>query len=366
MFLHNPITGAFGLDIGDRSIKLVQLSKHLVPLRHGSFAIKEIRELSLPPGYIVEGEIQQPEMVRKKLSLLLGKEGSFPDIGSPWVVADLPEPKTFLKLIELSVPPAEITTEDVLFQAKKHLPFEAEDTYFDWQVVHQGGRGERTKVLLGAVQKTIADSYTYLLESLRLKPLALEIQAIALCRSMITGTKDYDGEARAIIDLGATRSSLIVYDQDTPQFSTSLTFSSELVRDTIAKGLGIDPEAAEKLKNEVGFTYDKTNPKYLKIVSALSAKLIDEIRQGLEFYADHFENADPVTHITLCGGLARLKNLEALLSKEFKIAAALGHPWKNIFNAPVERYDNDDGLTFATAIGLGLRAARNPLEEYRL
>ncbi len=364
MFLHNPITGAFGLDIGDRSIKLVQLKRRKITLKQGSFVIKDVRELALPPGYIVEGEIQQPEMVRKKLALLLGKEGTFPDIGSPWVVADLPEPKTFLKLIELSVPGAELTTEDVLFQAKKHLPFEADDAYIDWQVVSENGRGKHAQVLIGAVQKTIADSYTYLLESLGLKPLALEIQAIALCRSMVTASKDYDGEARAIIDLGATRSNLVVFDHETPQFSTSLPFSSELMRDAIARELKIDPEAAEKLKNEVGITYDKRNPRYLKVISSLTGHLLTEIQRALVFYAEHFPGANPVTHITLCGGLARLKNLEATLGKELKVSAALGHPWKNIFDRPVEDYEHDDGLTFASAIGLALRAARNPLEEY--
>jgi type IV pilus assembly protein PilM len=344
----------------------VQLSRHTLPARRDSFAIKEIREIALPLGCIKEGEIQQPEVVRNQLSLLLGKEGSFPDIGSPWVVADLPEPKTFLKLIELPMSGGELTTEEVLFQAKRHLPFEPDDAYFDWQQVSEATRGQRAKVLLGAVQKTIADSYTYLLESLHLKPLALEIQSIALCRSMITGTKDYTGEARAIIDLGATRSGMIVYDQETPQFSTSLNFSSELMRDALAQGLKIDAAAAEKLKNTVGLTYDKKNPKYLKAVEGVSKNLITEIKRGLLFYAEHFTDANPVTHLTLCGGLARLPNLEATLGKELKIAAALGHPWKNIFNAPVERYENDDGLTFATAIGLALRAARNPLEEYQL
>jgi type IV pilus assembly protein PilM len=364
MFLHNPITGAFGLDIGDRSIKLVQLQHHQISFRQGSFGIKEVRELTLPPGYIVDGEIVQPEMVRKKLSLILGKEGPFPSIGSPWLIADLPEPKTFLKLVELSVPGVEVTTEDVLFQAKKHLFFEPEEACIDWQVVSENSKGKRSKVLVGAVQKTIADSYTYLLESLGLKPLALEIQAIALCRSMVTAVKDYEGEARAILDLGATRSNLVVWDHGTPQFSTSLPFSSEGMRDAIAKELKIDPEAAEKMKNEIGITYDKKNPKYLKIISLLTENMITEIRRGLTFYGEHFEDANPITHITICGGLARLKNLEATLARELKITAALGHPWKNIFDEQVEKYDGDDGLSFATAIGLALRAAQNPLEEY--
>ena len=95
MFDRNPFDDAFGLDIGDLSLKLIQLS---VSQKKGSpiYKIKNSRQIALPAGYIVNGEIQQPEMVRKKLLQLLDKEGYGKKITSPWVVADLPEPKTFL------------------------------------------------------------------------------------------------------------------------------------------------------------------------------------------------------------------------------------------------------------------------------
>ncbi len=119
MFLHHPFTNAFGLDIGDLSIKLVRLSPRQSWRGRPYFVVAEARSLQLPPGAIVNGEIQQPEMVRHKLLLLLGKEGTRKTIKHPWVVSSLPEPKTFLKLIELPIPAAELTSEEVAFQAKK-------------------------------------------------------------------------------------------------------------------------------------------------------------------------------------------------------------------------------------------------------
>jgi len=101
MLLRSPFPGAFGLEIGDLSLKLVQLS-HSAFYERQYLKIKELRSTSLPPGLIVNGEIQQPELVRKKLLYLLGKEGGgFRPVSSAWVVANLPEPKTFLKLIDV-------------------------------------------------------------------------------------------------------------------------------------------------------------------------------------------------------------------------------------------------------------------------
>ncbi len=361
MFISNPFRGAFGLDIGDLSIKLVQLHRRASPFRQAYFSIDETRSISMPPGYIVNGEIQQPEAVRKKLFHLLGRGGKQKPIKAPWVVADLPEPKTFLKLIEIDIPPAEIIPDDISYHAKKHIPFEIDSAYLDWQIVNQAEDGKSASVLIGAANKIIADSYIYLLESVGLTPLALEIEAVAIARAMITADKDYNGEARAIIDLGAARSGFIIYDRGSVQFSTNLNFSGELVTMALSQELNLEYADAEKLKITNGLTHDKQRPKYLKIVSDLVNNLTEEIKKSIRFYKDHFKEANPITHLTLCGGAARLINLDTTLARQLKISARPGKVWKNLFNPRI----NHDGESqpLASAIGLALRAAENPLED---
>ncbi|MEK7212874.1 MAG: pilus assembly protein PilM, partial [Patescibacteria group bacterium] len=359
----NPFIGAFGLDIGDLSIKLIQLERRRNWRLQKQFRIKEVRSVTLPAGYIVGGEIQQPEMVRQKLLYLLGKDakkGHYKKIASPYVVVDLPEPKTFLKLISIDLPQEELTEEDVFYQAKKHLPFELEETYLDWQFVSEGSvPGKSSRVLIGAAPKTIADSYTYLLESVGLSPVALEIEALSLVRALITAGKSYEGEARGILDLGATRSSFIVYDEGTVQFSTSLTFSGELVNTALIQGLKIDYLAAEELKIKNGLTYDPKHPAYLKIVSDLVEKLAEEISRTLLFYKQHFSSQNPITHLTLGGGMANFKNLDNILSRKLKIAAHPGQAFKNLGSAYLDHLTQEQALTFVSAIGLSLRAAHN-------
>lgn len=364
MFVNNPFPGAFGLDIGDLSIKLIQLKQRRRPFQASHFDLETLRTVKLPPGYIVNGEIQQPEMVRKKILHLLGEDGAFPKIKSPWVVADLPEPKTFLKLIEIGTPAAELTADDVIYQAGKHLPFDLEETYLDWQVVaNQDQEDKNTHVLLGAAPKIIADSYTYLLEACGLNPLALEIEAIALARAMITGTKDYAGIARIILDLGATRSSVIIYDKEAIQFSASINCSGELLTTALSQELKVDRETAEKLKIKNGARYDKEHPTYLNAVSAIIDKLAEEISRALLFYQGHFKDANPITHITMCGGLANWENLDNILSHKLRIPAAPGNAWKNIADAKITEEKRNQGLVLASAIGLALRAAANPLQN---
>jgi len=363
MFIGNPFKGAFGLDIGDLSIKLVRLTPRHDFHHRQYFLVDDIRQISLPPGYVVNGEIQQPEPLRKKIQRLLEKQSGRPAIKSPYVVVDLPEPKTFLKLIDVPVPIDQIMIEDVIAHARHHLPFNLEETYLDWQAITSLSSENNSKVLIGAAPKIIADSYTYLLESVGLQPIGLEVEALSIARALITDNKDYTGEARALLDLGATRSSLSVYDHGIIQFSTNLKFSGELLTTALSQQLKMEREEAEKIKIKHGLSYQTRSPRYLKIMLSLCDELVDEIKKALQFYYEHFGNANKITHITMCGGVSKLQKLSSLLARRLKISAEPGQAWKNLFNSRLPEQLKEKGALYTSAIGLALRAAQNPLEK---
>jgi type IV pilus assembly protein PilM len=291
----------------------------------------------------------------------LGKDGAYPKVDSSWVVAGLPEPQTFLKLIDIPTPAKDLVYEEVSFHASKHLPFDIQDTYLDWQVLNPEEENKNSRVLIAAVPKNIADSYTYLLEAAELNPLALEAEAISVARTLITSNKDYSGIARILLDLGGTRSSIIIYDNDSIQFSKSVDFSGELFTTAISQGLKISREEAERLKIASGLNYNKDFPNYIKIADDTVEKLIEDINRTLRFYKEHFPDANDVTHITMSGGFSCLNNLDNVLSKRLRISAHPGNVLKNLNHGDPSEEDKAKSLEFATAIGLALRAAQNPL-----
>jgi type IV pilus assembly protein PilM len=365
MFLNNPFPGAFGLDIGDSSVKLVQLRHRHSVGRQMYYFPDTLRSVSLPTGVIINGEIQQPEIVRKKILHLLGKDGAYPKIDSSYVVANLPEPQTFLKLIDIPTPPKDLMYDEISFHASKHLPFELEDTYLDWQALNANEEDTSSHVLIAAVPKTIADSYTYLLEAAEVTPLALEAEAVAVARALITSTKDYTGMARALLDIGGARSCIIIYDHECIQFSKTLNFTGDMFTTAIAQGLKIEREEAEKIKVNTGVKYNKDYANYVTIVDTMLNKLVEEIKASLRFYDEHFPDANPITHITMCGGSSNLIDLDTVLSQKIKISTRPGNVWKNLAPKEVTEEITDDekrrGLSYATAIGLALRAVQNPL-----
>lgn len=358
--LQNPFSGAFGLHLCDSVIKLIRLQKKWRPKIGFYFEVDKIRKAPLPAGCIANGEIQQKELVSQKIKLLLSKDGGKKNIRSPWVVANLPVSKTFLKLIRIKSQPKLITTKAIQFEAAKHLPFETKEVALSWQIIQDDGNnnGNITKVLMGAAPKKIVDSYLSVLEDAGLCPVALEIEDLSIARAMITAKKNYLNEARAILDLGSSRSSIIIYDKGSIQFSSLINVCGDLIDTALIQRLKIDRETAIKLKNKNGLTYDLEHPLYLKVVSEAIDKMIDEIKKVLLFYKNHFNNPNPITHITMSGGLSVMKNLDKVLSKKLRIESYPGNAWKNLFNKKFGESDRFKGLPLAAGIGLALRAAK--------
>ena len=363
MFLtNNPFYGAFGLDFGDSSIKLVQIIKKFNLRGRPSFELKLLRKVELLPGCIAQGEILQPEAVKQKILHLLGYEGNeFKKLSCPWLVFNLPVTKGFLKLIEIKTPPVQVTTEDVKLEAVKHVPFDIKEAYLDWQIINKEEEEAKTSlVLVGLAPKNIVDSYCSILDNLGLNPIAIELEDLSIARAMITGNKTYMGEARAILDLGASRSTIIIYDKGSIQFSQIINFSGELIHTALMQALKIERSEAEELKNKNGLTYDPAHPLYLKTVSEIAEKLLSDIAKAINYYANHFSSPNPVTHITMSGGVAALKNLDKIITKKLGVGAYPGNAWKNIYNEKLINRDRYELLSFASAVGLGLRASEEP------
>lgn len=362
---NNPFPNAFGLDIGDLSIKVVQL-RNVSHLYHSpSFNLVNARSTRLPHGLIVNGNLEEPERVRKYIEHLLRGKNKYKHIRTPWTVVCLPESQGFIKLIQIDKEADDIIDNDIFYSAKKHTPFDENEHYIDWQIIpNQLGKNGSTNILIGIIPKQTANLYTYLLESLGLGIIALEIEALSVARSMITAKKEYKEEARALLDLGATRSSLIIYDNNTIQFSTSVPYSGEVVTTTIAQKMHVPYKEAEALKIKYGLDYGNKKGKLWHIMTQTTDDLIDQIQKAFDFYYSHFPQANKITHITMCGGGSAMSRLDKIISLKLKVSAKPGKPWKNLHSRKNIPDNPQESLKYATAIGLALRAADNPFFKY--
>jgi len=364
---------AFGLDISDLSLKIVKLKK-----RGNFFTLSSYGKEEIEPGIIKRGEIKDEkklaEIIRESIKKVRGEK-----LKTNYVVASLPEEKAFLQVIQMPRLPEEDLKSAVIYEAENYIPTPIEEVYLDYQIVPPVyDHLDHLDILIAALPKKTVDPYLSVLKLAGLRPKVLEIESLAIARALIK-----DGittQPILLIDLGATRTSFIIFSGQSLRFTTSIPVSSTSFSEIISKNLGVTLAEAERLKIKHGLEEkvkikigeEKTELKRERgrIFEALIPTLVDlvqQIKRYLDYYQAHAEHehlppdGKGVSKILLCGGGANLKGLCQLLSLELKIPVEIGNPWVNILikeKKEVAELSFEESLKYTTALGLALRGIK--------
>ncbi len=335
---------AFGLDISDRDLRLIQLA------RHGQkITVHSYNELALSPDCIKNGEI-----INQKSFIVALKKITSSSLGSrslsEKVIAVLPEEKTFLKVISLPDGDQDIES-GIKENLPLHIPINLDDSYFDFQILDD--KGDSKSVLVGTAPKITVDSYTEALKRSGLLPVAMEIEATAISRCLINSP--VANKQQIIIDLGANRTGLFLYENGVVKFTVSLDISGNQITEEISQKMTLDIEEAEKAKNIYGLDQDQAHGAIFEIITTHIDKLIEQIKRAIIFYESNFSAKSDIEKIILCGGGANILNLAPLLSQKLNLKVEISDPWIKISNPDANYFSPAKSQSFTTALGLALR-----------
>jgi type IV pilus assembly protein PilM len=369
----NPI--AFGLDISDLSLKIVcfqRASGRRPDLKLVSFLEKEIS-----PGLISRGEIKDEAVAAQIIH-----QAALDLIKLPAVIS-LPEEKAFLRVIQLPKMTEKELAVAVPLEAENYLPLSPKDCYLDFEVVPPFvNHLDHLDVLLAAVPRNTVDQYLRVLKMAGLSPLAFEIESLAVSRALIKN--NVSSQTVLLVDLGATRTGLVVFSGTSVRFTTSLEISSSQLTQDLASGLKVALAEAEKIKVNYGLQAqtkvrlkERTGDLNLdrevledgrisQILYPTLSRLMGEIKSYLNFYVSHSGHehllADglQIRKILLAGGGAKLKGLDQFFSQGLGIETQVADPWINALIDPQAKIPGrffPRSLSFTVAIGLALRGA---------
>ncbi len=352
---------SFGLDISDLSLKIVKLKKNGGFLTLASFGETEIK-----PGIIEEGEVKDEEKLADIIKgALLKVKGE--KLRTKWVIVSLPEEKAFLQVIQLPIMEERDLRSAVLFEAENYVPMPIEEVYLGFQVVSPVcNHLDHLDVLLAAQPKKIVDGYLKSIKKAGLLAKVFEIESQAIARALIKN--EFGSLPVLLIDIGATRTSLIVFSGHSMRFTTSVQISSQKFTEAISKTLKLSMDEAENLKIKYGVGIEKEGQAVFEALTPVLNDLIHQIKKYLDYYQGHSGNehlqsseGKEIAGVILCGGGANIKGLPEFMSKELKIQAELGNPWINILPKPLKKVPElsfEKSLSYTTALGLALRGIR--------
>jgi type IV pilus assembly protein PilM len=337
-----------GVDISDRSIKIVQLSNDKSARRLQSYCWSDIEE-----DVIERGIIKEPNKMKEILIKAFQKCRITSDVDDA-VVASIPETQSFLRVIEVPQMSDDETDEAVQWEVAQHIPFGLENVYIDWQPIMSGHKAapKRREVLVGAAQKKVVDPLLQVLQGLGLDIAGLELESQGIVRALISPELK-DKQGLLVVDLGGKATNVIIHDHGAMRFTASLQHGA----------FRISEQLSQEDRKLLASPSSKDLPKAVADRIALSMKpaqeeLVMEIRGIVEFY-NGIDAQHEVKEILLTGGGSNFPGLDQVVVRFFDDThVQRGNPWVNILAGEKHKktpLNLRESVHFTTALGLALR-----------
>jgi type IV pilus assembly protein PilM len=215
-----------------------------------------------------------------------------------------------------------VATDDELksalpLEADKYIPYDVEEVYLDGQRLpleqeqEEGKEGKKagakeSKVLMVAAKKGLVHDQVALIESVKLLPVLVDVDAFALGNAFIFshGDRYNPAEVMALIDIGAAKTNVSILRGGVALFTREFYRAGDDLTDAVAKRLGGEKEAAEEIKRKPDVRLQEVLEATRNVVEDIG----NEIRLSFDYFESQFE-AMEVSQAYLSGGGALFANL---------------------------------------------------------
>ncbi len=334
----------FGLDLGNSSIKVAQ-----------------VRELRGRPTLITYGDIDMPENLlssdspidQDRVAEYVRKLASDANVTSKNVIAALPSVASYTAIIKTPKLPLKELGESIKYQADKYIPMSLDDVKLDWAVIGEDPNSDQLDILLVAAPNNIANKYLNIIQKAGFELLSLEINALALARSL---TQPAQAKTTVmVVDIGTMASDIAIFTGEVPQIVRSVGVGSKAIRRVISQNLGLDMTQADQFMKKFGLQEDKIEGQVFKTIKPVIDHIVEEIKKSIAFYTER--NPESKTEkLILTGGTSALPNLAVYIANSTQLTVEIGNPWVNIsYPSNLQESISILSLNYATALGLALR-----------
>src|SRR3990167_6540074 len=218
--LFHALPSAFGCDISDHSIRIASLIED-----HGALTLASFCTHLLPEGAVVNGAIvdkaKTVEQLREAYATAKGSR-----IRAPYVVASLPEPQCFVRIVQLPKLAVDEIQEAIKWEIEANIPLPIAEAYYDWALNQNDAKPDHLDVLVAAAPKSLVESYEAVFREANLKPLAFEIDALSMSRSAIPEHEEYN-EATLLIDVAYHRTTFVIHAASLTRFTASVAIAGK-------------------------------------------------------------------------------------------------------------------------------------------
>ena len=339
-----------GIDISASGVRLVELASA------GSDQLKLERYASepLPRGAVVDGNIENIELVAETVRRLWKKSGS----NTKNVALGMPSASVITKKIIL---PGGLSDDELELQveseANQYIPFALDEVSLDFHVIGPSQNApEDVEVLLAATRKEKVEDRVAVAEAAGLKPIVMDIESYAARGAInrIVGQLPQAGRGQMIglfqiggqsTHVSALLDGQLIYEREQPFGGHQLT--QDIVR---AYGLSYEEAEAKKRTGDLPASYQQ------EILNPFLESAAIELSRAIQF----FFTSTPYTRIDqlyLAGGCAIIPGIVEAVAGRVKISTSLVDPFAGMQLASNvrEKQLRIEAPSYLVACGLAMR-----------
>ncbi len=351
MFLLNrkkPVI--LGLDISSTSVKLLELAQDGDSYRVQSLAVEP-----LPDNAMNEKNIQDVEAVGETIKKAVKRSGTKVKDAAVAVAGSA----VITKIIQM---PANLNDdemeEQISLEADQYIPYPLEEINLDFEIMGPNeGNPDMVDVLLAAsrIENIELRSAALDIGGLKAKIVDVEAYTIEHASELISQQFEGDNEDKimAVIDIGATMTSLNVIENNKLIYTREQSFGGKQLTEEIMRRYGLAYEEAGRLKKEGGLP-DNYIPEVLEPFKETIAQQVSRFLQF--FYTAGQHNS--VDMIALAGGCASIPGIDELVESQLDTPTVVANPFANMsLSSKVNPQAlSNDAPALMIACGLALRS----------
>lgn len=326
------------VDIGTQSIKmaLIERAGNVLKLACADIA-------PAPEGAIADGAVTMRAEVGAVVRNMLHQSG----IHAKEAITAVGGPRVVVRPERMPYMPAARLRKSVKYEGQRYIPFPAEDSVVEFQVLRDvqepGSTTKETEVVLAAAHRDLVDSRIGTLEAAGLEPLVVDVEAFAAMRALVYASLDPKvvDSTIVILRIGASFSEITLVKNGNFVLTRIIPLGGENFTGAIADGLQVPRQEARRLQQEVAVAtargrYEGLSDEETKVARTIAGPLEDlgkEVRRSLTYFDTQFPPEPGVTperRVILCGGGCKMKRMAEYLGQQAQAQVEYANVFDNI------------------------------------
>jgi len=335
----------FGLDLGNSSLKVVQLS--------GMGFGRTVESVGLIQNPVGSVELES-EGVMTGLVEAVKKVLTQAGIRDKRAVVSVPESKIYSKVITMPAMVEAELSSAIKWEAEQFVPVPVTEVEVDYQIIKElkdsQGRSQVLVYLVAAPKKLLKLMLDFFM-SVGVEPIALESEMLPVARALTSQNK-LEG-ASLIIHLGALSTVLGVVEEGQLVLAHYLNTGGMAMTRAIGQSLSLPLMQAEEYKRSYGVEAGQLEGKVRGALLLIWDSVVGEVRKAMEYQAS--QRGTKIRRVILSGGGAYLPGIGGYLGEKLAgVEVLVGDPFgemkvKRGVKIPQER------AAYVVATGLAMR-----------